>query len=381
MLYFDHAASSPLCSEALEVLNKSMLEDFVNPSAAHKWGKDLKEKTDQIRNDFLKRLKAPKGSRFIFTGSASESNNTVIKGMNLKEGDAVYVSLGDHASMVKPVLHLKDKGIKILELPLNEVGVPDVSLLPEELDKDAKLMLISSVNSQSGGFMDIENFACALKKKSPHIHLHVDAVQALGKFPISLENGCVDSLAVAAQKMGGPKGVAGLYLGKDVAVVPLIHGGNQEPEVRSSTIAFPMIAAFHKAFEVAEDQRDEVFERVKNLRAKLVQGINKIDEKIEFPFDLEHCSPYIISLLWKGISSDIVLRHLEQKDVAIASTSACSSKIKGDNPTMAALGLPNNVHKFVLRVSIGKSTTDAEVDGFLEKFSEVHSELQMFIKR
>lgn len=381
MLYFDHAASSPLCPEALEILQKTMKEDFANPSAAHKWGIELSKKTETIREDFLKKLKAQKGSRLIFTGSASESNNTVIKGLGLKAGDAIYVSLGDHASLVKPVLSLKEMGVEVRELPLNEVGVPCIELLPESFDEQTKLILVSTVNSQSGGYLQVEDFAKALKNKAPHVHLHVDAVQSFGKFPLELNTKDIDSLAISAHKMGGPKGVAGLWLNKNISLTPLLHGGNQEVDARSSTIAYPMIASFHKAYEVAEENREEYLEKMAVLRAQLISGLNEIAPELEFPFDLAKCSPYIISVLWRGISSDIVLRHLEQKDVAIASTSACSSKIKGDNPTMKALGLSSSLHKFVLRISIGKSTTEEEILSFLSLFKEVHAELQMFIKR
>jgi len=380
MLYFDHAASSPLCPEALETLQKAMKEEFANPSAAHKWGKELKAKTDAVREDFLKRLKAPKGGRFIFTGSASESNNTVIKGLHLQPREKIYVSFGDHASLVKPAEYVAGCGIEVLELPLNSVGVPDISAI-DNLDSDIKLLIVSTVNSQSGGFLEIEKFATELKNKFPEVHLHVDAVQSFGKFPLDLSHGHIDSLTVSAHKMGGPKGAAGLYLGPKVKLYPLIYGGNQEPEVRSSTIAWPMIASFHKAYEIADNGKEDSLKRVGKLRARLVEGLKNISTDLEFPFDLDCCSPYIISMMWKGISSDIVLRTLEQKEVAIASTSACSSKIKGENPTMKALGLPTSVHKFVLRISLGKMSTEEEVDAFISIFKEVYSELQMFVKR
>lgn len=381
MLYFDHAASSPLCPEALETLQKTMREDFANPSAAHKWGKELNQKTQRIREGILETLKASKDSRLVFTGSASESNNSLIKGLGLKDGDRLLVSLGDHASLVNPSLSLKEQGIEISELPLNSVGVPEVSLISDELMEKVKLVLISSVNSQSGGLLCVETFAKEFKSRFPKVHLHVDAVQSYGKFPLDLSQGNIDSASLSAHKMGGPKGVAALFVKKTLSLEPLLHGGNQEADFRSSTIAYPLIASFYRAIEIAFSSLDENLEKARVLRALLVTGISKIDSKIEFPFDLDQCSPYITSLLWNGISSDIVLRALEEKDIAVASTSACSSKIKGENPTMKALGLPVSKHKFVLRISIGKATSEEEVKEFLDIFKEVHSELKMFVSR
>lgn len=381
MLYFDHAASTPLCSEALEILQKSMTEDFVNPSAAHKWGRELSKKTDVFREDFLSSLKAKKDSRFIFTGSASESNNTIIKGLNLVAGDIIYLSLGDHASLVKPALSLNKKGVMVKELPLDKVGAPCIDTLKNNFDSTAKLVLVSSVNSQSGGLLKTEEFAKSLKKLAPQVHLHVDAVQSFTKFPLTLADKNIDSLSVSAHKMGGPKGIAGLWIKKDLKLCSLLEGGNQEADIRSSTLAYPLIASFHKALEVAESSREEALEKSIFFRSKIVEGLKSLAPELIFPFELDKCSPYITSIVWKGISSDIVLRHLEQKNVAIASTSACSSKIKGDNPTMKALGISTDLHKFVLRVSIGKSTSLLEVEQFLAAFKDIYEELKIFVKR
>jgi cysteine desulfurase len=381
MLYFDHAASSPLCPEALETLQKTMKEDFYNPSAAHKWGRELNQKTQKIREDIKAHLKAPKESRLIFTGSASESNNSLIKGLNLSKGDRLLVSLGDHASLVKPSLSLKEQGIEIEELPLNSVGVPEIKLINDELMKNVKVVLISSVNSQSGGLLCPRAFSKELKALFPEVHLHVDAVQSFAKFPLDLSSGNIDSVSIAAHKMGGPKGVAALWVSKELCLTPILHGGNQEVGFRSSTIAYPLIASFHRAIEVAFEGIDKSLEKVTALRSKLISGIKKIDSSIDFPFDTAECSPYITSMLWNGISSDIVLRALEERGVAVASTSACSSKIKGENPTMKALGLPVSKHKFVLRLSIGKISMEKEVEEFLKIFEEVHSELKMFVSR
>ncbi|MBK24959.1 MAG: hypothetical protein CME70_13250 [Halobacteriovorax sp.] len=381
MLYFDHAASSPLCPEALKTLQSTMERDFYNPSAAHKWGKELNKKTGEIRDNFKAALKAPKDSRFVFTSSASESNNSLIKGLGLSKEDSLYVSFGDHASLVKPAFALSEEIKNVLELPLDDVGVPCCSLLPSALDKNLKLVLVSTVNSQSGGLLDVQKFAAELKEKAPWVHLHLDAVQSFGKYEIDLSSGLIDSMTVSAHKMGGPKGVGALWLKKGLGLNPLLHGGNQETDYRSSTIAYPLIASFYSAFEVAQKNYQNDFERVLSLRDKLVSSLKEISSDLEFPFDPNRCSPYIISMMWKGISSDIVLRTLEQKEVAIASTSACSSKIKGENPTMKALGLPTSVHKFVLRISLGKMSTEEEVDAFISIFKEVYSELQMFVKR
>jgi cysteine desulfurase len=378
MLYLDYAASNPIRPGALEVLTTSMKEDFANPSSAHKPGKDLHKRIEECRRKFLEFLGANKGDRLIFTGSATESNNTLLEGIDLEKGDAVVVSFADHPSVTAPMERLRKRDIRVMELPLKKDGLPDEEAFFKLLNPPVKLVILTHVNNQSGVILDIGSLAGAIKKINPGIHIHVDAAQGFGKIPFSLEGGRIDSLSISSHKIGGPKGAAGLYLHAGVKMLPLLYGGGQEHGLRSSTQAAPLIFSFCEAAREAVETLYSSLQHVTKINGRVRKLLKEKIDTIDFPFS--NTSPYILTLLLPGISSDIILRHLEQRDIFISSTSACSSGVKGENPVFTALHLPLKMHKFVLRVSFSHETTEADVLKFCDTLTNIYDELRMYIK-
>lgn len=373
MNYFDHAASSGLYPEVLEILQKSLQEDFANPSSQHILGHTLFEKINQARSEFLKVLGAHKEDSFYFTSSATESNNTVIKGLSFHEGDVILYSKADHPSLTAPIEQLASiLKIELKEIPLNSDGTINIEYFQNALDKNIKLVALTHVNNQSGVIQDI-GLLSKLVKEYTNAHVHVDAVQAFGKIKVAL-NPHIDSLSITSHKIGGPKGVAGLFLKRGTKVNPLLLGGGQEQGFRSSTQAFPLIIAFHKAMKISLANLDESLLRVAALREIIQAQITQSIPPLLSPF--KSTSPYIFSFVLPGISSDIILRHLEMRDVFISSTSACSSKISGFNPSLFALGIPEQFHKNFLRISLSPVTTEKEVENLVCGFQKVWGDLK-----
>ncbi len=379
MLYLDYAASAPIRSGALKILESSMRESFANPSSAHKLGKDIQRQVEACRQQMLSSLDAPAGGRLIFTSSATESNNTAIAGLGLSEGDTITLSFADHPSVTEPVKHLWKKGINVQELPLLKNGIPDQAALLKGLNNEIKLVILTQVNNQSGAITDIASLSREIKKINPAIHIHVDAAQGFGKIPLSLKETDIDTLAISSHKIGGPKGIAALYLRPEVNISPLLFGGGQEDGLRSSTLAAPLVFSFCQAAKEAMEHIQPALARMSELNHSLQANLKKELKKITLPF-AEHSSPYILTFLLPGISSDIILRHLEQKDIIISSTAACSSKIKGTQPVFTALHLPPDVHKFVLRASFSDETTVADIDLFCRTLAEIYHELERFMR-
>jgi cysteine desulfurase len=379
MLYLDYAASTPIRPCALEVLTASMKEDFANPSSAHKLGKTLYKRIEDCRLKFLEFLGAGKNDRFIFTASATEANNTLIEGIHLKTGDAVVVCFADHPSVTAPMERLIKKDIQVIELPLKKDGTPEEEAFLKLLNPAVKLVILTHVNNQSGVILDIGKWGREIKKINPGVHIHVDAAQGFGKIPFSLKEGIIDSLCISAHKTGGPKGIAGLYLHAGVKMLPLLYGGGQEDGLRSSTQAAPLIFSFCEAAREAVETMESSLLHVTEINRRARQCLKDKLEAVDFPF-AQHTSPYILTFLLPGISSDIILRHLEQRDIFISSTSACSSRVKGANPVFTALHLPPKMHKFVLRVSFCHETAKADVLTFCNTLAIVYDELRMYIK-
>ncbi|UCH92310.1 MAG: cysteine desulfurase [Candidatus Aminicenantes bacterium] len=380
MLYLDYAASAPLRPGAWKVLERSMKEDFANPSSAHKPGKDLFRRIETCRKKFLQLLGAGKNDRLVFTGSATESNNTVIEGIGLKAGDSVLVSFADHPSVTVPMERLKKRNILVKELPLQNDGTPDEAAFLKLLDDTVKLVILTHVNNQSGAIIDICRLSGEIKVVNPGVHIHVDAAQGFGKIPFSLGEGQIDSMCISSHKIGGPKGIAGLVLDAGVRVSPLLYGGGQENGLRSSTQAAPLIFSFYQAAQEAVASIESSLAHVTRINRLAREGLEEKINRVRFPF-FTHSSPYILTFILPGISSDIILRHLEQRGIMISSTSACSSKVKGASPVFTALHLPEKDHKFVLRVSFGHDTTELDVMRFCDTLASIYDDLEMFVRR
>ncbi|MCK5883517.1 MAG: aminotransferase class V-fold PLP-dependent enzyme [Bacteriovoracaceae bacterium] len=375
MLYFDHAASTPLNTAGLEVLKKSLEVDFANPSAAHKLGKVLLKRIEAARKTFLELLRATEYD-FIFTSSATESNNTVIKGLELFIEDSVIASTGDHPSLSGPIASLKD--FSLTELPLLVSGEVDYSAL-EKLDLSSiTLLAIAHVNNHTGNIQDVERISQIIKSRSPKAHVHVDGVQSFGKIPFSLKGSAIDSYSISGHKIGASKGISGLYLKKGIALSSLLCGGGHEGGRRSSTLFAPLIFGFEATALDVFNKLEDHYDLVEAYYQKVKSSIERELPSIKFPF--ENVSPYILTFVVPKISSDIVMRHLERDDVFVASSSACSSKVKGFSPVYQALKLPVEEHKNVLRISFSYTQTENELNQFVDKFTQCLSSLKFLIK-
>ncbi len=370
MLYFDHAASTPLTDKALSVLIGSYEDDWANPSAAHKMGKELNKKIESAREEFLTVLQANKDYKFVFTSSATESNATIFNFLNERSG-AVLCSSGDHPSITEPF-----KESKYIEIPLNDQG----EILRDELlnliNDQEKLLILSSVNNHSGSLHPIIKIAEEVKIKNPFIHIHVDDSQGFSKIPLTLESGIIDSLTISAQKMGGPKGIAGLYIKKGIPLIPLLKGGGHQDGLRSSTLPTPLILSFQQAMQERIKYMDKSLKKITALNEQARDLLLHSIDGIQFPFPTNCTSPYILTLILPKISADIVLRHLEREDIYISTSAACSSHKKGVSPTFAALKINEQFHKNIIRISFHPRQTESDIQELCKKLSEYYKEIE-----
>lgn len=374
MLYLDYAATAPVREKALEVLKEKFTTDYANPSSSHKLGKKISQEIEAVRAGFLKSLKADKYN-FIFTSSATESNNTVIKGLEYSKGDQVWACFGDHPSVLSPAKTLEKFGVEILPLAIDEEGLVDEEKLLDSLNESVKLIVLTHVHNLSGNYTDVVALAKKIKVKFPKVFIHVDAVQGFGKFPLDLSGGELDSITVSAHKIGGPKGISGLYFLKDSKLTPLLDGGGQEFGLRSGTLSGPLMFSFYEAYKEISGNIEANLTHVKSLYQKIRDNV----PGALYPFP--HGGPFILTMVIPGVPSDVLVRHLEMEDIFVASSSACSSKIKGYNPTFEALGIEEKYHKNVIRVSFCEKNKMSEIDYFLEKFLEILNDLSFLKKK
>lgn len=378
MIYLDHAASTLILEGVLKILENSMLNDFANPSSSHKFGRKLSERIDKERKFFLDVAGCGTGYDFVFTSSATESNNTVIKGISVSKGEDIFVSAGDHPSLINPLEYWREKGVNIRIIPMKESGRIDENRFSEKLNKNTKLILFSHVNNQSGNIYDVENLTLKFKKNYPDVHIHVDGVQGFGKFPLLLKNRVIDTLTITSHKIGGPKGIAGLYIKKKVKLIPLLHGGGQELGLRSSTTAAPLIFSFAEAARIVCRSFTDKISVIRELNEHAKSLLKEKIPGVLFPFEGNDISPYILNFILPGISSDIIVRHLEEKEIYVSTSSACSSGLKSENKTFTALKIPLKYHNSVFRISFSLSSTKEEVEEFVSETALIYNELKEF---
>lgn len=365
MIYLDWAASAPIEDDILIKLNQSMINDFANPSAAHKAGKDLLKRTDECRKDLLKSLNSNLNNHVVFTSSATESNNTLIKGLSYTAEDEVLYFSADHPSIVKPIERLAEE----MSFKLYDVNFSSDEW-ENKLTLKTKLVLLTHVHGQNGKILDIKKITQKVKSISPKAIVHVDAVQSFGKINLDFNELGIDSLTLSSHKVSGPKGVGALIFTKNLLISPLLDGGGHENGYRSSTLAAPLIFAFTQVSKLKIAHLDKNLKHAKNLKNIFEEGFqNKTG--FEFLFCGDSYSPYISCFVVEGIPSDVIMRHLEMDQIYVASSSACSSKLKTFNPTFEKLGINKKFHKNVLRVSWGSATSVDEINIFIQKLDEI----------
>ncbi len=380
MIYFDNAASTPMDAAVISVINESFKKDYANPSAAHILGVEAQNELSWIRCEILSIIGLSSNEYdVVFTSSATESNNLIIRGLKLHAKDECFYSLADHPSIIGPVLSLKDKDIVIRPFTLLQAGDVNLSDLKNSISAHVKLLVLNAVNSQTGVIPSLKNIVETVRGKE-NAWIHLDASQSIGKINIDFNLLKFDSITITTHKIGGPKGIAALIVKKNSfpRISPLIIGGGQEGGLRSSTISLPLIKGMMCALQIKMKSLGDNFLLVESLAKRLKEGMLQISNKIAFPFADYNHSPYIMAVQIKGIKSDILMRHLEEKNIIISSSSACSSSKKSFNPVLAALGFLENTHQEFLRVSFSSNNTMKEVDIFLKHFEEIYKKISKF---
>ncbi len=341
MIYLDHAASTPMDTIAKKALIDS-LEEYPNPSSAHSLGRGIADKIIMAKQDFYNFVEAKKTYELLFTSSATESNNTIISGLGLKSGDIVYCDFSDHASQI---------------VPLKNIEGLDLRSFKDPIDPNARLFSFPHVNGQSGEINNYLEIAKNIKAKTK-AYIHMDASQSFTKISISLKDGLVDSMSFSGHKMGGPKGIGGLFF-KKYSIKPFLLGGGHQNDMRASTLSWPLINSFHKATQEALLKREANFNKAKKLQEYFIANLK------HSKFLFENTSPYITSFAYLKKTSELVLKELDDQGIYISSTSACSSEKAERLKVFSELGIEQSLHAHMLRVSLGENSTKAELDRLL----------------
>ncbi len=368
-VYMDYAATTPVDPRVLKAMKPYFNKKYGNTMSLHKQGREAKEALEESRNAVAALMNA-EPNETIFMGSATESSNTVLKGIayaNKKKGKHIIVSAIEHNCVLEPARWLEKQGYEITRLPVDNFGLINLTHLENTIRKDTILVSIMHANNEIGTIQDIQKIGKICKEKD--VYFHSDAAQTFGKIPIDVKKMNPDLLSFSSHKTYGPKGVGGLYIKKGTKIEPLLHGGGHEFKKRASTVNVAGIVGFAEAAKIQEKEMESDAKKQTILRVKLIKGLLNIDDS--------HLNGHLTERLTNNtsfwfayIEGESLLMQLDIAGVSASTGSACSSDALEASHVLRAIGLkPQEAHGS-LRLSLGKYTTVEDVNYVLEVVSK-----------
>ena len=381
-VYFDNSATTRCYEEVKDIVVKTMMEDFGNPSAMHKKGVEA-EGYVKHSAQILARLLKVNEKEILFTSGGTESNNLALIGgamANKRSGMHIITTAVEHAAVGQPAAFLEEQGFEVTILPVDERGVVRLDALEEALRPDTILVSTMYVNNEVGAVMPVAQIGAMVHEKSPKALYHVDAIQGFGKYRIYPKRLGIDLLSVSGHKIHGPKGVGFLYISEKAKVQPLILGGGQQGGMRSGTDNVPGIAGLGAAAELIYTDFEEKVEHLYQLKERMAEGLSQMENVLINGMPLREGAPQILSVSFLGIRSEVLLHTLEDKGIYVSAGSACSSHKRKASSTLTAIGLPANQKESTVRISFSEENTFEEVDYCLEVLREVMPMLRCYAR-
>lgn len=384
-VYLDYAATTPVRTEVIEAMAPYWSERFGNPSSIHSFGREAREAVEEAREKIATLIGA-EPEEIIFTPSITASNNLAILGLaQVYSPQSLHLvtSTIEHHAALDVFKSLDRRGFQTGYIPVDEKGILDLEELEKEVNlskKEAILVSVMMASNEVGTIEPIGEAVARLRQKEANmgsrIFIHTDAATVVEYLPLNLKTLGVDLLSLGAHKFGGPKGVGLLYLKRGVEIKPITFGGHQEEGLWPGTEPVPLIVGMAKAFELASQEREALARRVASLRDKLIRGILEKIPKTTLTGDTDQRLPDIASFVFEGVEGEAILLRMDAVGIAASSGSACSSGELAPSHVLLAMGIkPEEAHGSV-RFSLGKGTTEAEIDYVLEKLPEIISGLR-----
>jgi cysteine desulfurase len=361
-IYLDYSATTPIDPRVAEKMIPYITEHFGNPaSRSHSFGWTAEKAVEEAREEVAKLVNADP-REIVWTSGATESNNLAIKGAShfySTKGKHVLTIATEHKAVIDAVRELEREGFTATYLEPEPNGLVDLEKFKKAIRPDTVLASVMLVNNEIGVIQDIEALGNICREQK--VIFHVDAAQATGKVDIDLEKLPVDLMSFSAHKTYGPKGIGALYVRRKprIRIEAQMHGGGHERGMRSGTLATHQIVAMGEAFRIARLEMKSENERIRKLRDKLLQGLQSIEE-VYVNGDLTHRIPHNLNISFNYVEGESLIMAV--KDIAVSSGSACTSTSLEPSYVLRALGRSDELAHSSIRFSIGRFTTEADVD-------------------
>ena len=379
MIYFDNSATTKVYPEVLTTYTKVSEAIWGNPSSLHKMGENAYNLLEQSRAQIAELLGCQKEEIF-FTSGGTEGDNWAIKGTALEKGiygKHLITTQVEHPAVLNSMKQLEKLGFEVTYLPVDENGRVSVLDLKQALRKDTILVSVMAVNNEVGTIQPLKEIARVLADH-PKVHFHVDAVQAVGKGLTDLiMDERVDLVTFSGHKFHAPRGVGFLYKKAGRKLAPLLSGGGQENNLRSSTENLPAIAAMAKALRLLLENETKNVAHEQAIRQKIFEHLQAFDKVTLFSQLDDKFAPHILCFAIAGVRGETIVHAFEDQGVFISTTSACSSKKGQVSSTLHAMQVDDKIATSAVRVSLDENNTMAQADKFNQIFDDIY---QKFLK-
>ena len=372
-IYLDNSATTRCFEGVVEVVTKTMLGDYGNPSSMHHKGVESEQYLKDARAIIAGNLKVQEKEIF-FTSGGTESDNLAIIGAaraNKRAGMHLITTKIEHPAVLNTMKYLEEEGFSVTYLPVDKDGIVEPEVLKEALTPETILVSVMYVNNEIGSVQPVEELSKVIKAYNPKILFHVDAVQAYGKYRIYPKRQGIDLLAVSGHKIHGPKGVGVLYVSEKAKIKPINYGGGQQKGMRSGTDNVPGIAGIAEAVKEIYTDFDAHIDRLYELKTMFVEGVQKMDNVWVNGRTGRDSAPHVVSVSIPGIRSEVLLHALEDKGIYVSSGSACASNKPAVSETLKAIGLDKTALDSTIRFSFSVFTTKEEIETALAALYEL----------
>lgn len=377
MIYFDNSATTKPYPEALATYTEVATRIWGNPSSLHNLGSQATRILEASRKQIAE-LIGKKAEEIYFTSGGTEGDNWILKGVAFEKapyGKHIIVSDIEHPAIKESAALLKTQGFEVDYAPVDARGFVKVDALANLLRPDTTLVSVMAVNNEIGSIQPIHDIAALLEDR-PTVSFHVDAVQALAKVATEVylpER--VDFATFSSHKFHGLRGVGFVYIKEGKKITPLLTGGGQEKEMRSTTENVAGIAATAKALRLAMENQEAFASKTQQMKEVIREELANYPDVTVFSGE-DHFAPHILTFGIKGVRGEVVVHAFEEFDIYISTTSACSSKAGKPAGTLIAMGVDKSIAQTAVRLSLDLENDMSQVEQFLTKFKLIYEQTQ-----
>ena len=376
MIYLDNAASTKIHEDVLGLMLPYLKEQYGNPSSIHRYGRLTRKAIEKARKQIASLINADP-SEILITSGGTESNNTVLCGIAMKNTSSkIITSLIEHDAILEPCKKLIQNGMIIDYLSVNHFGTVDLLELKNHLYDDTCLVSIMFGNNEVGTVQPISEIAKICNEQK--ILFHTDAVQAIGKIPIDVKKLGIDLLSISSHKLHGPKGIGALYIKNGIDIDPMILGGGQEFGLRSGTENVANIVGFGKACEIAKNNLTKNISYVKKLRDILIEKVLHEIPEVTLNGDPQSRLPNNAHFTFLGVNGEDLIIKLDEYGIAASTGSACSVNTQKASHVLQAMGFSHEQITGSLRLTVGIFNNEKEIEQTVDSLKIIVEELRSF---